>query len=221
MGVAHSLLGAIQDGVEVIATNSDGSQERRQQLLALLGANAVEEIIDPGISVVTERLSVDGVLSEQCSQAIGRWYQMRQALVVETRQEANDLVATLVQESLPPTDGRQEVFVNGSIEWQGGIDIKLVHLGASESRVVPERQPDGRITIKAPLTPAMRQAYEVENKRHMSVEFFPIEEQVNSGIRTFKRALLIGAAMVVKPSYGNAKAELREETPKRKLVLLP
>ena len=42
----------IRDAVEgeynVIATNSDGSQTRREYLLGLLGVGATEEVIDPG-----------------------------------------------------------------------------------------------------------------------------------------------------------------------------
>ena len=66
--------GAVQQQVDAFATNSDGDPERRSFLLGLLGPGAEERVIDPGIAVVTERLSVDGVLSDQCRQAIGRWY---------------------------------------------------------------------------------------------------------------------------------------------------
>ena len=79
---------------------------------------------DPGIAVVRERLAVDGVVSEQCEQAIARWYvNTREQRTVEVRQEANDLVATLIQEGTPATGGRREVFTNNSIEWAGGVDI--------------------------------------------------------------------------------------------------
>ena len=53
---------------------SDGSPPRRRELLALLGTDAAEEVLDPGLDVVTRRLSRGGQLSAQCSQAIGRWY---------------------------------------------------------------------------------------------------------------------------------------------------
>ena len=36
-----------------------------------------ERVIDPGISVVTDRLAVDGVLSEDCGQAIFQMVQER------------------------------------------------------------------------------------------------------------------------------------------------
>ena len=57
-----------------IVTNSDGSPARRRELLGFLGSGATERIIDPGLQVVTDRLSVDGNISVQCSQAINRWY---------------------------------------------------------------------------------------------------------------------------------------------------
>ena len=57
-----------------VVTNSDGSPRRRRELLGLLGTDAAEEVIDPGLDVVTRRLSVNGRLSGQCGQAIERWY---------------------------------------------------------------------------------------------------------------------------------------------------
>ena len=61
-------------GVGVITTNSDGSPERRTLLLSRLGPGAVERVVDPGLEVVTERLSVEGTLSDPCRGAIDRWY---------------------------------------------------------------------------------------------------------------------------------------------------
>ena len=65
---------AQERGVEVVTTNSDGSPERRALLLSRLGPGAREIVIDPGIDVVTERLSVDGTLDPQCRDAIQRWH---------------------------------------------------------------------------------------------------------------------------------------------------
>ena len=71
----QAVIGAAQErGVDVVATNSDGSPERRALLLSRLGPGATERIIDPGLNIVTERLSVDGTLSEQCREAIARYY---------------------------------------------------------------------------------------------------------------------------------------------------
>ena len=67
--------GAREMDIEIIATNSDGSPARREYLRGLLGAGAVETVLDPGRAVVEERLSVNGVLSQQCGQAVDRWYE--------------------------------------------------------------------------------------------------------------------------------------------------
>ena len=69
-----AITGAQQRDIYTIITNSDGDRERRDFLLGLLGAGATERIIDPGITTVTQRLSVDGQLSRQCGDAIQRWY---------------------------------------------------------------------------------------------------------------------------------------------------
>ena len=64
--------------IDVVATNSDGSPERRALLLSRLGPGAVERIVDPGLSVVTERLSnPDGSIDEQCVKALDRWFSRR------------------------------------------------------------------------------------------------------------------------------------------------
>ena len=70
-----AIIGAAQErGVDVVSTNSDGSPARRALLLSRLGPGATETIIDPGIQIVTERLSVNGTLSDQCRSAINRWH---------------------------------------------------------------------------------------------------------------------------------------------------
>ena len=66
--------GAQEMDIEIIATNSDGSPARREYLRGLLGAGAVETVLDPGRKVVVDRLSINGVLSQQCGQAVDRWY---------------------------------------------------------------------------------------------------------------------------------------------------
>ena len=69
---------ATERDIGLVATSSDGSPARRGYLLSRLGAGARELVVDPGIDVVTARLSgPDGVLSEQCSQAIQRFYGRR------------------------------------------------------------------------------------------------------------------------------------------------
>ena len=61
--------------IGVIATNSDGSPDRRRFLLERLGPGALEEIVDPGQQVVKARLSGrTGQLSRACEGAVKRWY---------------------------------------------------------------------------------------------------------------------------------------------------
>ena len=62
---------AVEDDIEVVATNSDGDGGRRNYLLGLLGPGSTEEVLDPGIQVVQERLTVNGTLSNQCGNASG------------------------------------------------------------------------------------------------------------------------------------------------------
>ena len=75
--VRRSLItGAVARQIDVIATNSDGDPARRSFLLGQLGEGATEQIVDPGLDIVTARLSdpETGVLSPECGQAIGRWF---------------------------------------------------------------------------------------------------------------------------------------------------
>ena len=69
-----AITGAANRELFPIVTNSDGGRVRRGFLLDLLGNGAVEQVIDPGLEVVTQRLSVNGRLSKQCAGAIDRWY---------------------------------------------------------------------------------------------------------------------------------------------------
>ena len=69
-----AITGAALMDVEVAMTNSDGSAIRRDELLRRLGPGAAELVIDPGRDVVRQRLAVDGALSDQCDEAIERWY---------------------------------------------------------------------------------------------------------------------------------------------------
>ena len=67
---------AVERDIEVIATNSDGSPERRAYLLGLLGVGATETVVDPGRVTVEARLSdpVTFELSDDCREAVNRWY---------------------------------------------------------------------------------------------------------------------------------------------------
>ena len=66
---------AVNRELDPIVTNSDSRPERRNTLLSLLGPGATEQVVDPGIEIVRARLAgPDGLVSEQCNQAISRWY---------------------------------------------------------------------------------------------------------------------------------------------------
>ena len=56
---------AVERDVYAITTNSDSDPDRREALLEILGPESTEQVIDPGIDVVEERLSVAGFLSSQ------------------------------------------------------------------------------------------------------------------------------------------------------------
>ena len=73
------LTGAVGRDIDVIATNSDGDPGRRAFLLSQLGAGAVEKVVDPGIEVVSARLSdsLTGELGTECEGAINRWYRRK------------------------------------------------------------------------------------------------------------------------------------------------
>ena len=66
---------ALAQEIAPVVTNSDGNRQRRQFLLSRMGGDAREEVVDPGITVVRDRLAgPDGTVSEQCEEAINRWY---------------------------------------------------------------------------------------------------------------------------------------------------
>ena len=60
----------------MIATNSDGDPARRAFLLGQLGTGALERVVDPGRDIVAARLAdpSTGELSDECGDAIDRWY---------------------------------------------------------------------------------------------------------------------------------------------------
>ena len=73
------ITGAGARELDVIATNSDGDPARRALLLSKLGPGATEQVVDPGIEVVSARLSdsLTGELGTECESAINRWYRRR------------------------------------------------------------------------------------------------------------------------------------------------
>ncbi|MDE0289441.1 MAG: hypothetical protein OXM88_12850 [bacterium] len=66
---------ALRQGLDVVVTTSRrGQQERWQELADEAGTSMSVQTVDPGEQVVRDRLAVDGVLSDACEGAIGRWY---------------------------------------------------------------------------------------------------------------------------------------------------
>ncbi len=70
------ITGAVARDITILATNSDGDPERRRFMLGQLGPGATERIVDPGREIVAARLAdpESGELSDECGEAIGRWY---------------------------------------------------------------------------------------------------------------------------------------------------
>ena len=119
------------------------------------------------------------------------------------------LYGVLIQEGRAARRLR-EVFAPGSVQWPSeGVGVLLRHHAAPEVRAIPERQPDGRITLKARATEAIRQAVE-GGRRFMSVEFHALRERrTEGGIREVLRALVPDVALVDAPEYGQTAAEVR------------
>ena len=68
---------AIEDDRPVVATISEKpGSARYASLLALFGGQAREQIVDPGIEVIVERLTLPGATepSQQCKDAADRYY---------------------------------------------------------------------------------------------------------------------------------------------------
>lgn len=121
------------------------------------------------------------------------------------------LRGTMIQEGRAASGGRREVFVPESVEWPSeGVGILTEHRGAIEARAHPIRQRDGRITLTARATEAIRQAVE-NGKRFMSVEFRALDERTTrGGVREVLRAFVDAAALVSAPEYDTTTAEVRE-----------
>ena len=134
---------------------------------------------------------------------------------IELRQNGREFVGIILQEGRAATGGRAELFSNGSVEWPAdGIDILPEHRAESEVKVIPERQDDGRISIRARATDALRRAY-AEGRKYLSVEFHALREvRTQGGVREIQKAMVVSAAMVKNPEYNMAVAELSPNPPK-------
>ena len=130
------------------------------------------------------------------------------------------LRGTILQEGRAATGGRREVFTPGSVSWpHDGVAILTEHRGPSEARGQVVRERDGRLTITARATDAIREAVG-SGKRFMSVEFRSVSERETAGgVREVLRCVVDAAALVVNPEYDSTSAELRQRAPRRRLWL--
>ena len=70
-----AITAAVARGIRVITSNSDSDPVRRQFLLSELGSGARERIVSVSYDVAISNLQgPNGATSEQCRQAVERWY---------------------------------------------------------------------------------------------------------------------------------------------------
>ena len=132
------------------------------------------------------------------------------AAEIRAASDGPHLYGVMIQEGRAASGGRREVFTPGSVEWpSGGVGILTDHRQAPEVRALPVRQSDGRITVRTPATPAIREAVEA-GRRFMSVEFHSLAERTTKGgVREVLRAFVPDAALVTEPEYDTTAAEVR------------
>ena len=135
---------------------------------------------------------------------------MRHGFEVEIREDGRELRGVMIQEGRAASE-RRELFAPGSVEWPSeGVAVLTEHRGPVETRAQVVRESDGRLTITARATDAIRAAVEA-GKRYMSVEFRSLAEtRTAGGIREITRALVDAAALVSSPEYVQTTAEVRE-----------
>ena len=147
---------------------------------------------------------------------------MKTSFEVEIRESETpgyepSLRGVMLQEGRAASGGRAEVFTPGSVSWpHDGVAILTEHRGKVEARAQVVRERDGRLTISARATEAIREA--VKLKPFLSVEFRSIEERTTAGgVRELLRAVVDAAALVSSPEYDSTLAEVR--TSRRRLWL--
>ena len=143
------------------------------------------------------------------------------AVEVRETEDGPHLYGTLIQEGRAARR-RREVFAPGSVEWPAeGVGILTRHHGAPEVRAVPTREPDGRITLRARATDAIREAV-AAGRRYMSVEFHALRERrTEGGIREVLRALVPDVVLVPDPEYAQTGVEVRQAEGDRIIVAGP
>ena len=122
------------------------------------------------------------------------------------------LRGTMLTEGRAASGGRAEVFVPGSVEWPSeGVAILTEHRGTVEVRGQVVRQRDGKLTLTARATDAIKQAV-AAGRKWMSVEFRALEERTTKGgVREVLRAFVPAAALVSSPEYDSTSAEVRSK----------
>ena len=146
---------------------------------------------------------------------------MKHSFEVEVREAERagyepTLRGVMLTEGRAASGGRAEVFAPGSVSWpHDGVAVLAEHRGAVEVRAQPVRHRDGRITLTARATEAIRAAVE-SGKRFMSVEFHALEERTTkAGVREVLRAMVPAAALVSAPEYDTTAAEVRSTARRR------
>lgn len=138
---------------------------------------------------------------------------MSNALTLELRDAGEHLEGVVIQEGRMAS-ARSEVFAPGSLRWPAdGIEIRTVHRGPAVARTYPHRGTDGVISVRVPVNPEIRSAYD-DGRRDLSIEFYALQETRNaSRAREIQSALLTAAAMVEKGEYHQARgAEIRQKS---------
>ena len=150
---------------------------------------------------------------------------MRTSFEVEIRESETpgyepSLRGVMLQEGRAASGGRKELFAPGSVSWpHDGVAILTEHRGKVEARGQVVRERDGRLTISARATEAIREAVKA-GKRYMSVEFRSIEEKTTiGGVRELIRAVVDAAALVSSPEYDTTTAEVRKKSAPRRFWL--
>ena len=146
---------------------------------------------------------------------------MKHSFEVEIREASRvgyepSLRGVMLTEGRAASGGRAEVFAPGSVSWPSeGVGILTKHRGTVETRGQVVRQRDGKLTLTARATDAIKQAV-ASGRRWMSVEFVSVEERTTEGgVREILRALVPAAALVASPEYDTTAAAIRSR--KRRL----
>ena len=158
-------------------------------------------------------------MSESGSKVVQKMIEKTVSAEVEIREVAGRkrLEGTLIQEGRVGRV-RAEVFAPNSIRWPGeGVGILVEHRSHPEVLAMPVRLPDGRIQVSTRATEKMIQAVE-GGKNGMSIEFHALQESRNGSnpsVREIQSALVVNAALVANPEYGQGRAELRQQKRRR------